>query len=834
MSLRLNKLLKIAVSNGVIAAIKLHIEKGDDLNARDEGGNTPLMIASRRRQANACRILLENGADPVLLDPNGKDAATIASEVGAEEIVRLIQSFLPTSVTLAPGKAAPVHVHLRTRDQAAGKLQEISAIAADFVQGEFETESLIGDWDPENEATPPEEDPAVVIKVKLQQATISGHVAIDTSTDWDQFDVSLPEFSESFAPTEVARTRTAVRNALRRVLREGSIPDSQIREIALSEFEIEDLSFSNNIRQVINDLGGETDGRLEDVSIFDKFSMHPDDEETAEEQRTLDSALEYLDDLSGSSNDPVRLYTREMGKAALLSREGEIEVAKRIEEGRMAIMQAISKAPFVVGEILVFVNAIRTGEADISTLVEGLSEGKDFEDYANEGESSEFDFADEDEIFSDSQSDAEQLEELKNQALRRFERIANLLEAVDYVYEAEGWGGISYIKVQTALSEEMMKIRFTSTAIEKFCEMVRVQVNNVREHECELRRIMVDECGIPHHQFCAEFLGRDKGGHHVVSYLHNLEWVESEAASGMPWSSGLGHYLSQIQNIQQNLIDVRCLVKVPLDELEEINKLITDGEHSYLDAKAEMIKANLRLVLSIAKRYTNHGLELLDLLQEGNIGLMKAVDRFQYRRGYKFSTYATWWIRQAVTRAIADQARTIRIPVHMVEILTKLDRISHQFVQQFGVKPSPSFLSVQMELPEDRIRRMMTFDMTPTSLDELLDNEGELSFLIFQDSDQLSPAEVVLQRETYEIVKETLDDLEPKEARVLRMRYGIDLSTEYTLEEIGQDFGVTRERIRQIESKALSRLKHPSRSTTFRHLLDIHHEPRIDGRSCEN
>ena len=291
------------------------------------------MIAARKKQTNACRLLLENGADPLLLDLEGKDAFTIASDAGCGETAALILSFMPVPVAAQPVEQAPDLPPPVTTEQATEPSAASNDFTVDPVQDDLDSEWNIGDWEPEEEAPPPEENPEIALKVKVQQKAISKHVAIDTSADWEDFDVSLPEFAEPIVRTAIAETRAAIRSALLRVLREGSVPDFQIQDIALSEFGIEDLDFSNNIRQVINDLGGQTDERHEYVSIFDDFTVHLHDEETAEEERTLDSALEYLDDLSGSSNDPGRLYMREMGKAELLSREGEIKVAKRIEKG---------------------------------------------------------------------------------------------------------------------------------------------------------------------------------------------------------------------------------------------------------------------------------------------------------------------------------------------------------------------------------------------------------------------------------------------------------------------------------------------------------------------
>ena len=821
----LNRLLKIAVANGVENAIKVHIAKGDDLNARDDAGNTPLMIAARKKQTNACRLLLENGADPLLLDLEGKAAVTIASDAGCGETAALIQSFVPVPVAAQPMEQVPDLPPPVTTEQTTEPSAASNDFTTDLVQSELDSEWNFGDWEPEDEAPPPEEDPEIALKVKVQQTAISEHVAIDTSADWEDFDVSLPEFAEPIVRTAIAETRAAVRSALLRVLREGSVPDFQIQDIALSEFGIEDLDFSNNIRQVINDLGGQTDERHEYVSIFDDFTVHLNEEETAEEERTLNSALEYLDDLSGSSNDPGRLYMREMGKAELLSREGEIEVAKRIEKGLMDMMDAISASPATIAEILAMASEIREGKVTITAIVDGFTNLNEADDYVAEDDFDGIDDADDDESHGDSQAQTKQLEELKNQALERFDQIANLFKVLHRVYDKEGWGTPDYVRAQAALSEELMAIRFTAKTIEKLCEMVRGQVNDVRKKERELRRIIVDKCHYPQEKFIAEFSGRDKNGDRVASHLLDIKWIEKQAVSSMPWAANLGRNISQVQDIQQKLIDLQLRVVVPLDELKGINKQMNAGDRAFHDAKKEMIEANLRLVLSIAKKYTNRGLEFLDLLQEGNIGLMKAVDKFQYRRGYKFSTYATWWIRQAVTRAVADQARTIRSPVHMIETINKLNRISRQYFQEHGTKADVSVLSVRMEIPEDRIRRIMKFDMEPVPLDSLLDKDGDLLPELIEDDAQSAPMNAALQHNIHETVREILDSLTPNEARILRMRFGIDLSTDHTLEEVGQVFGVTRERIRQIESKALRKLKHPSRSDKLRDLLDIAHEP---------
>ena len=532
-------------------------------------------------------------------------------------------------------------------------------------------------------------------------------------------------------------------------------------------------------------------------------------EEEAEEE--AEAALSTVDSEFGRTTDPVRMYMREMGTVELLTREGEIEIAKRIEGGLMRMMEAISESPATIAEIMRLAEEIREGKVVISTVVDGFTVANEADDYVAEEDFDEFDEDDDDDGKGGSKALTKKLEELKKEALTRFEKVGAYAEKIHKLYEKEGYGSPLYLKTQKALSDELMTVRFTAKTIEKLCDLLRGQVLDVRKKERELRKIIVEKCRMPQETFIKDF----------PPNLLNLKWVEKQVAAGKPWSNVMARNIPPIQELQTKLGELQSRVVVPLAHLKDINKRMNDGESNSRDAKKEMIEANLRLVISIAKKYTNRGLQFLDLIQEGNIGLMKAVDKFEYRRGYKFSTYATWWIRQAITRSIADQARTIRIPVHMIETINKMNRLSRQHLQEFGFEPDASILAEKMEIPEEKIRKIMKIAKEPISMETPIgdDDDSHLGDFI-EDGANTAPLEAAMQAGLRDVVKDILDSLTPREAKVLRMRFGIEMSTDHTLEEVGKQFDVTRERIRQIEAKALRKLKHPSRSDKLRSFID--------------
>src|SRR5882672_3946758 len=532
-----------------------------------------------------------------------------------------------------------------------------------------------------------------------------------------------------------------------------------------------------------------------------------------------EAALSTVDSEFGRTTDPVRMYMREMGSVELLTREGEIEIAKRIEDGLRHMILAISACPTTVREILDLADKVEKDEMRIDEVVDGLIDpnAKDTFDPKKAAPTPEDEEAQIDEEETEEDEEAAEaaqsasLLKLKGEALEKYARIRRLFEKMLKVLENKGSKDKDYLRVRDQISHELMTIRFTARTVERLSDSVRSLVDEIRRHERQIHDISVEKAQMPRQHFIKVFAGTEG----------SKRWLGTELNAGNPWTEALVRLEPSILELLGKIGAVQQKIGIPIRDLKEINKQMSTGEAKARRAKREMTEANLRLVISIAKKYTNRGLQFLDLIQEGNIGLMKAVDKFEYRRGYKFSTYATWWIRQAITRSIADQARTIRIPVHMIETINKMNRLSRQHLQEFGFEPDAPTLAEKMEIPEDKIRKIMKIAKEPISMETPIgdDDDSHLGDFI-EDTNNTAPIEAAMQAGLRDVVKDILDSLTPREAKVLRMRFGIEMSTDHTLEEVGKQFDVTRERIRQIEAKALRKLKHPSRSRKMRSFLD--------------
>lgn len=559
----------------------------------------------------------------------------------------------------------------------------------------------------------------------------------------------------------------------------------------------------DDIINMINDMGI----RVEEVAPEAEELLLADNEATDEiAAEEVASALASVDSEFGRTTDPVRMYMREMGSVELLSREGEIAIAKRIEEGMNQMLTTLANQPQMIAEVLFDYDRIEKGEIRLSDIISGYVEpniieeesSKELEALVEEEEEDSANFLEDEETGPDPEI-----------ARERFSELRKLYTEAIATEKRNGAKHKKTLQKREALAKYFMDIKLAPRQFNKLSRRMRSMLDEIRAQERHILSLCVIKGKMPRKAFINSFLNNET----------NLEWIIQHESKN--YYSDLEKYLTDIHRSQKKLISLEEQMKMPIAEIKEVNRRMSIGEAKARRAKKEMVEANLRLVISIAKKYTNRGLQFLDLIQEGNIGLMKAVDKFEYQRGYKFSTYATWWIRQAITRSIADQARTIRIPVHMIETINKLNRIQRQILQETGVEPTPEELSKRMDLPEDKIRKVLKIAKEPISMETPIgdDEDSHLGDFI-EDINQESPIDAATNTGLSEATQKILNTLTPREAKVLRMRFGINMNTDHTLEEVGKQFDVTRERIRQIEAKALRKLRHPSRSEQLRSFLE--------------
>jgi RNA polymerase primary sigma factor len=597
---------------------------------------------------------------------------------------------------------------------------------------------------------------------------------------------------------------------------QGYLTYAQVNDHLPSE--IVDPEQIEDIVNTINDMGIPVYEKAPDTeSLLATEPSAPADEEAIEEAA---AALAALDAELGRTTDPVRMYMREMGTVELLTREGEIRIAKRIEEGLDAVRSALALYPPTYDFLLKAYEPVKAGQGRLVDLIVGFIDPNAPDVIAQPQNPTKVEVvAAEEKVDEDDESeengDSEEEEAVDTgpdpvEAAARFASLAKLHAQVLGSILKLGARDPKTLRQRKKLADEFMELRLSPRMFDALILNLRTHVAEVRQLEKEIMVIAVRDAGMPRKDFIASFPKNET----------NPRWLGRHVKSGKKYSAPLAKFKDEIERRQKKLEQLESQYHLTINDIKEVNREVSIGEAKARRAKKEMVEANLRLVISIAKKYTNRGLQFLDLIQEGNIGLMKAVDKFEYRRGYKFSTYATWWIRQAITRSIADQARTIRIPVHMIETINKLNRISRQMLQEMGREPTPEELAVRMEMPEDKVRKVLKIAKEPISMETPIgdDEDSHLGDFI-EDTSVASPIDQATMESLRETTHAVLAQLTPREAKVLRMRFGIDMNTDHTLEEVGKQFDVTRERIRQIEAKALRKLRHPSRSEQLRSFL---------------
>lgn len=791
----------MAVLAGVEVAVRLHIKRGDDLNAADENGLTPLMLAALRNRGAISVLLLESGADPFLRDNQGRTALDIARSAASSEVANSLEHLsehheVSTSEPCSSPQVPPIQQYDNSSED------------------ELESYGLldISEWEVESDSPLLVGDKRIEVQSASLETVIASHKPISTDEDWNDVEAFLPEKAASLLRSSNEEKTLQLRNILLRAVRERRVLWSEFAEYCERYDGSTDEVDEQHLKTVLGD-----HGVVEDEFDEVEFALLEDVRE--EEEELLTEMSSFYESLSSVKNDPSYLYVREAIAYKLLTREAEIAIAKRIEEAHRVVISTISECPPVIAEILTCIEQVAHDQRRIDDLVDELIDSSDMAATAAATSIAEGDVAlansnelevEEYEATDEPIEAEENLDELKNKVLARFEIIRNLFEKLSSEYEANGSQSEHYRSLQNRLAWELMQFRFAPKFVAELSASVAKLLDVVRHCERVIFDLCVLKSEMPREYFIVTF----------PQNVDNLRWIQDEIDSQNTYSKVLKLYQAEITSQQSVLIELENNLGISIGKLKDIGKKVSISTAKAQRARNDMIKANLRLVISIAKKYTTSGMPFSDLIQEGNIGLMKAVDKFEYRRGFKFSTYATWWIRQAITRSIADFARTIRVPVHMVETINKMKRYSREFLQKEGREVDVSSLATYLDLPEKKIRKILNIAEEPISLEILVGDDFDTCIGdVIEDEMSIDPLDIVCQRQLGKEINKALSSLVPREAKVLYLRFGINLNDDCTLEEVGKQFDVTRERIRQIESKGLRALRHPSRCEVLESFL---------------